>query len=222
MSEAEENDQKLVESLSGDTNSMLILVRGAFSNFNQCRILSNVTEWPFLCHSCEFHRRNIPGPSTRQRPADRGPALTARLWAQLYPIFVLIFFQRSTLYSFKYRHSLEYPYVSQSLSEHDKRPGSRSHPAMVPRIHEVRVSPCGATQARSSAHILVPRPQSISNEDVHVWHPRACAPFSIPIFLGPQRFPLHRQYNCWGSCPLLSLRTGGCLYGTQHLSPDHQ
>ena len=27
MSEAEENDQKLVESLSGDTNSMLILVR---------------------------------------------------------------------------------------------------------------------------------------------------------------------------------------------------
>ena len=28
MSEAEENDQKLVDSLSGDTNSMLILVRG--------------------------------------------------------------------------------------------------------------------------------------------------------------------------------------------------
>ena len=28
VSEAEENDQKLVDSLSGDTNSMLILVRG--------------------------------------------------------------------------------------------------------------------------------------------------------------------------------------------------
>jgi hypothetical protein len=39
MSEAEENDKKLVESLSGDTNSMLILVRGASTNFKRHSIL---------------------------------------------------------------------------------------------------------------------------------------------------------------------------------------
>ena len=56
MSEAEVNDQKLVDSLSGDTNSMLILVRGAGTDLILFSILLRIAEWPFLCHSCQFYR----------------------------------------------------------------------------------------------------------------------------------------------------------------------
>ena len=68
VSEAEDNDQKLVESLSGDTNSMLILVRGASTDSIQCSILLRIAEWPIFLNSCKFHRRNIPVPAARQWP----------------------------------------------------------------------------------------------------------------------------------------------------------
>ena len=159
-SEAEISDRKLVETMVGDTNSMLILVSRDTWVLHSTSTLIHTTEWPFLFHNRGFYPTDVPVSSTRQRPRNRLPIITARskLHPRLHPKTFSILFKSLPRGSLGGGHSNEYPTTSQPHPGYDQRPSMRSYSAMVQRLLEVCLSPCGPSQARSGPNVSVTRP----------------------------------------------------------------
>ena len=90
-----------------------------------------------------------------------------------------------------------------------------SYPAMVLRIHEVRLSPCGAAQARAGTIVSVSRPQPILHQAVYVRCPRYFAHLGLPIFLRPQRLFSRRLSSSWRGLLVLCLHLHGAVRDSQ-------
>ena len=154
MSEAEISDQKFVETLTTDTTAISILVSCDTRAPHLRQLNTRVIEWHFLGHSREFHRTNVPVSSARQQPSNRLLVVTARLPGKLHSTNSILSGSLSWG-TFRGSNSVQYPTPHQFLPGHDERPGMRFYPAMVLQIHEVRLSPCGATQARARTNVSV-------------------------------------------------------------------
>ena len=156
-SEAEISDQKLVETLTTDTTAISILVSCDTLTPQMRQPNPHVVEWHFLGNSRDFHRTNVPVSSARQQPSNRLLVVTARLPRKLHSTNSILSGSLSWG-TFRGGNSVQYPTPHQFLPSHYERPSMRSNPAMVLRIHEVRLSPCGATQARARTNVSVSRP----------------------------------------------------------------
>jgi hypothetical protein len=75
LSEAEINDKNLVESLMGNTSSMVILVRGDAHCLSRVHVMvsyDHLTEQSVLFHRRGIYHRNIQDASPQQSSADPG------------------------------------------------------------------------------------------------------------------------------------------------------
>ena len=151
---AETSDKKLVETLATDTAAISFLVSCDTWAPQMHEPNHHVIEWHFLGNNREFHRTSVPVSSARQQPSNRLLVVTARLPGKLHSTISILSWSLSWG-TFRGSNSVQYPTPPQFLPVHDERPGMRSYPAMVLPIHEVRLSPYGAAQARARTNVSV-------------------------------------------------------------------